>query len=191
MVDRPVKPKPIEPASGDPNPTGSNDAGVTTSGTTTSGAQTPSTMTAQEAAAAFASLRDSFKFSQIVDLVKAQSALLPEQALKLDTWTKLAQLETTMNGAVNQANNPSIAIDVPSFTIGAGPVPAKVFLQNGTLVAQNQRDGIPPVPTPLSPQNYIEIAAGVAARSTDSSEMAEWLELFSKEFGVSVPTTGP
>jgi class 3 adenylate cyclase len=163
---------------------------VATTGTTgteeTTGAAPASTMTKQDAQALFDAHRTNYEFSDIVDLLKKEPTLLPDEAAKIDSWKSLADLSGFMGAAMGQANNLSSAIDVPTLTLPNGPTPAKVYLENGALVAQSARDGVVSLGSPVTPQNYLEIAQALGSRSTAPSEMAGWLELFSKEYGVSV-----
>lgn len=169
------------------SPSGSENPATPSTSATTGGTISPPPPNAQELRNKFSDLKNHFEFSAIVSLLQSNGPQLPDENEKLPQWQKLAEMETEVAGAIQQANGLPGAIRVASFTMAPGrALPANVYLQDRVLTVQTDEDGTKSLPNPISPQNYSEIARAVMEKNgKDPAQEAELLDLFSKEYGLS------
>jgi len=139
-----------------------------------------------------ATLKKSYSFTKLVDFVTLNRDVLPEEALKLETYQTLAGLETYLQaqGAAASAMNP---IQVTHFDTpnGAGVTSVRVYAPGGVLTVESDTMGARTMSWgDLTPVEYLEIATAAVNQPIDTgtaiTDGAAALQLFSKEYGAVV-----
>ncbi|AIE88100.1 adenylate/guanylate cyclase domain-containing protein [Fimbriimonas ginsengisoli] len=141
--------------------------------------------------AEFDKLKSEYKFDDLVAKLTKDPWVAPEESA--NTFKQLRDLDSFRVAQLSRATSLANPISVPLLTFpGSPPAPAKVYLQGNELMAQSDGMGVVSIAPQgqLSPQNYIEIVSAMADSSTPPPNVAELLQLFSKEYSVSVPTAG-
>jgi hypothetical protein len=134
-----------------------------------------------------------YEFDKLVTLLNQSGDEAPEELGKIGTYQKLNALQHSVAISLGStsAGNPLSVSRLDGVGAGGSAISASIYMAGPTLTIQTDQGAIRPNWGDLTPLQYLEIANAAVTTpglgGTHSSQLPDYIQLFSNEYNVTVP----